>query len=39
MNYNRGNYEKYMSKNPLKRRMVERFNIKIVALIKMQLKI
>lgn len=34
MNYNRGNYEKYMSKNPLKRRMVEGFNIKIVALIR-----
>lgn len=38
MYYNRGNYEKYMSKNPLKRRMVERFNIKIVALIKNAVK-
>lgn len=28
--YNPGNYEKYMTKNPLKRKMVERLNEKIV---------
>lgn len=30
MQYNPGNYEKYMTKNPLKRKMVERLNKKIV---------
>lgn len=30
MQYNPGNYEKYMTKNPLKRKMVERLNEKIV---------
>lgn len=30
MEYNPGNYEKYMTKNPLKRRMVENLNEKIV---------
>lgn len=30
MRYNPGNYEKYMTKNPLKRKMVERLNEKIV---------
>lgn len=30
MKYNTGNYDKYMTKNPLKRRMVERLNTKIL---------
>lgn len=30
MQYNPGNYEKYMTRNPLKRKMVERLNKKIV---------
>ena len=33
MQYNPGNYEKYMTKNPLKRKMVERLNEKIVSYI------
>lgn len=31
MRYNSGNYEKYMTKNPLKRKMVERLNKKIIS--------
>ena len=31
MEYNTGNYDKYMTKNPLKRKMVERLNTKILA--------
>ena len=34
MEYNKGNFEKYVSKNPLKRKMVEMFNFKIVSIIK-----
>lgn len=30
MEYNRGNYDKYMSKNPLKRKMVRKLNDKII---------
>lgn len=30
MQYNPGNYEKYMTKNPLKRKMVDRLNAKII---------
>lgn len=34
MEYNKGNFEKYISKNPLKRKMVKMFNLKIVSIIK-----
>lgn len=33
MQYNPGNYEKYMTKNPLKRKMVERLNEKVISYI------
>ena len=33
MEYNKGNFEKYVSKNPLKRKMVEKFNLKIVSIV------
>lgn len=33
LQYNSGNYEKYMTKNPLKRKMVKRFNRKLLQII------
>lgn len=33
LEYNKGNYEKYISKNPLKRKMVEKFNSKLISII------
>lgn len=38
MQYNSGNYDKYMSKNPLKRRMIDRLNKKIVSNLKEMVK-
>ncbi len=38
MQYNPGNYEKYMTKNPLKRKMVERLNKKIVGYVQQILR-
>ena len=34
MNYHSGNYKKYISKNLLKRKMIEKFNLKLVSVIK-----